>query len=264
MVVLSIASLCSCDKDKETILNDPIIEDSIPPIPLPTTLAEYHITLKEDFEIQEVSFFESNVLVWKSNFEYSDSLIIKSTYNYLGGWQQDAYYSIQDKLATIRIDSIFRDSLFTSIWQIQYLYDESGYLIESLGLWQGFENGILDFEENTSVTYYYRDGNCRLWNVGSEYGEAFTHNLLDNQLNIYNFMGAYLGKIDKNLRKEYFSGYHSSPSTDPGWSAYSWVLDENGLVKQCTEILTSSYYIPDEEPTKSKIITDYIYTFVDE
>lgn len=110
---------------------------------------------------------------------------------------------------------------FTS--KTYYKYDPDNYLI---------------YISINKTTFKYQDGNCISTHDGTygdfDVGDYYEYSSLPNYIDIENFNGSYLGKLNKNLFTK--MNHRGMMGSDFSSTSYEYVLNSDGLVVQRTKL----------------------------
>jgi len=248
LMILEIGVLCCCEKDNDNI---PLVEK------------RYLIQMTSDYKILEVSFFKSDTLESINRYSYLGDKIQMIKTDRDGKPLLKSVYYVENHLADSCIDSVYYDADLKYVTSNQYTYNSEGYKTNTIITTKNFTNESDYYLTGVTLNYNYTNGNNTSIDINYDCSYYYSFTSQENKLNISTFIGEYCGKIDKNLRKTFNSGCHGAPSTAPESSEYSYILGENGLVTERTEIYSSSYHVPDQEPKKKKIITKFEYIILE-
>lgn len=220
-------------------------------------IPEFHyktiVTLTNDLKILQVDFYSSDTLSYKKTFSYKVDEVEELEINNKGILRRKTIFYLDSLgLASHCIDTIFNNSSSTTMI-FNYQYDSAGYLKET-----EFENYSPGY--SLLMTYKIEGGNVVELTFGGSCSEYYNYSYQINKLDLISFLGDFAGKRNSNLRKSYYSGCHSAPSTSPPSSTYEYKLNSNDFVTQRIEYYTPGHH-SDTEVTIEKRITDFEYIF---
>lgn len=189
---------------------------------------KYLIEMNSDYRLSRVTkFIGKNTVEFEKSYEYSDKYVKVQVKD----GPMTTYYLNQSGLA---------DSSSEGTRRIQYYYDQNNFLIS------------YSYISPFSIIYYqYVNGNKTKYTWGSTKA-YYQYNSKINLVDIDNFHGTYLGKLNKNLiesaRLEFLMA-SNGVSID-----YQYILNSAGLVVQRTEISTNK-----SGESQKKTITKFEY-----
>jgi hypothetical protein len=189
---------------------------------------KYLIEMNSEYRISRVTKFVSTKTVeFEKSYEYSDKYVKIQ----IKGGPMTTYYLNQSGLA---------DSSSEGSSRIQYHYDQNNFLTSYSYL-----------AGSNTIYYQYADGNKIKYTWGSTKA-YYQYNSQINLVDIDNFHGTYLGKLNNNLiesaRLEFLMA-SNGVSID-----YKYTLNSAGLVIQRIEISTNK-----SEESHKKTITKFEY-----
>lgn len=194
----------------------------------------YEIEIDKDYRILKVT--TNGFLI--TSYVYTDKTIEKEcTFN---GTVQftEKYFLNASGLADSSVLTSYIPS-FTSV--TYYKYNPDNYLI---------------YISINKTTFKYQDGNCISSHDGTygefDVGNYYEYSSLPNYIDIENFTGSYLGKLNKNLFTK--MNHRGMMGGDISSTNYEYVLNSDGLVVQRTIISSSN---PDY-----KEISNFKYKYV--
>ena len=215
----------------------------------------YVITLNNG-QFQQVVHFQNDTLHYYAYYAYRPGIVevIKKD-------KQDKI--INRKIYYLNKTTELADSCLDSFWhstslyiaRISYVYDQDTHLIQTTTRTADVYNP--DYKTDFTI----KDGNT-MRRDNSFCNSYYHYHSLNNQLDIFDFVGTYNGKRNAQLIKYYFSGCHAGPSYSPETSSYSYTLNNDGLVIERIENRELGYYMHDQkQPEKEKHITTFTYIF---
>lgn len=204
---------------------------------------KYQLEITSDFKIKKLTFFsyDGSRNYVRDYFYYNDSIVTKSYY------QAVPYFIVY-----FLNDNGMADSSQTNYdYGYSFSYDSNGYLIS--------RRYRISPQYEYTDTYEYKNGNLTKVTFDPQKPSltgkyvSYTYNTLPNVINITDFTGPWLGKLNKNLVKSSYVG--GSMSDVAPCSNYEYKINTLGLVE--TMIILSC------STNKVRTIISFEYKIVD-
>jgi|APSaa5957512622_1039677.scaffolds.fasta_scaffold102776_1 hypothetical protein len=246
-IIISISN-CKKKEEEETITEK---QDSI------------IVELTEDFQLIKISIYKKNVFSEVREFDhYSDSVTLTIKDNESQILSENVYYlNINGKADSLIHRSVVND-LYYNKNAYHNIFDSDGCKIQS-NLSSTTRTISTDSVVNSRdyfIHYEIVNGNS----ISVDYGFGpmnYRYNDLVNKLDVILDYNDYFSLQNVNLIEYSGPSYSGLPSTAPSNSSYSYKLDSNGLVIEEIVLYVSSYHTPDEEPSKTRTTTKYVYQY---
>lgn len=238
--------LVNCKKDPEVLI---------------TTYDRFIIYLTNDYKILRVENYVDNSLYYFTTFNYKTNLVdIVQSYNTIKLMRTSKYFiNNTTGLSDSCIDSTYSENELSNVRTSIFNYDTNGYRKSVKIISKSISNGLVSYTSEQEYRYEVKFGNTTSvgdWSCSYFYG----YNDLNNKLDIFTFLGDYIGKKNTNLMKSENTNCPPGPATTPSTSDYEYTLNSLGLVIERIENYTSGYY-RGEKPNKEKRISHFEYKF---
>jgi hypothetical protein len=244
LIISIMLALNSCSQDENNSVPQPVIHTD-----------KYLLELTNVYSIKKVTFLshsESENYI-QEYYYFKDSVIIKRSSRQIT--YRTVYFLNHSGLA----DSCeyISNSVYSKYSKSKsyFSYNAEGYLTSKKD--RSFNSdGLMQYE--FTDTYEYTAGNLTRITIDPKRPSltgkyiAYTYNSSPNLINIAEFTGPWLGKLNKNLEQSYFVG--GSMSDYPPCSKYEYSLNSMGLVETKT-------ILPCSSSIKNKTIITIEYQF---
>jgi hypothetical protein len=225
ILIFTLLSYNSCLDEKQTIITPEVNND------------KFYLDIDKNNKIYKVSY-QSHLSSQNYNYEfiyYTDSIVKISSSAASADKYRTTYF-----LSDGRADScIYYSGKIPQHYTKEYfLYDQDGYLIaktEKIFMYNAV--GLDDFFSYTT-TYEYVNGNLtkmtfdpKRVSLAGKY-ITYSYHSLQNLTNIETFTGDWLGKQNKNLVRDKYTG--DSMADTPPCSTYHYTIRSDGLVEKKT------------------------------